>query len=547
MPIAGRAVDRYHPPPDLGEILMSSAPVAPASGPEKGGKKTSLWGSALIFSAMTMLSRIAGMVRDMVFLNLFGADKLMDAFLVAFKIPNFMRRLFAEGAFAQAFVPVLSEYKTTRQESDVKALVDRVAGSLAMVLGSISILAMAASPVIIFLFAPGFRGDEVKFTLASDMLRITFPYLLLISLTALAGGILNTYGRFGASAFTPVLMNLVLIATAVWLAPLMDVPIMALAWGVLIAGVVQLAFQVPFLHQIRMLPRFRLGFQDEGVKRVLTLMVPALFGVSVSQINLLLDTILASFLVEGSVSWMYTAERLTELPLGLIGIAVGTVILPSLSAKHAEARHEEFTATIDWALRVIVLVGVPASLAMGILAEPLIATIFHHGKFDVHDTLMSAAALQALSGGILAFMMIKVFAPGYFSRQDTRTPVRIGIIAMVANMVFNLMLVWHLKHVGLALASTLSAFLNAGLLYAGLHKRGIYRLGVHWIPLGLKYAGANLALVGVLVYLRPGASVWFEGDWHLRVAWLTGLCVAGVLAYFITLFALGFRLREIRH
>ncbi len=486
----------------------------------------------------------------MVFMNLFGADRLMDAFLVAFKIPNFLRRLFAEGAFAQAFVPVLSEVKSQRGDGAVKALVDRVAGTLSVVLGGVTVVAMVASPAIIFLFAPGFRDDPFKFELAADMLRITFPYLLLISLTAFAGGILNCYQRFGSSSFTPVLMNLTMIGCALWLSPLMVQPVMALAWGVLIAGFVQLGFQVPYLRQIGMLPKPRMGFRDPDVKRILGLMVPAMFGVSVSQINLLLDTILASFLVTGSVSWLYTAERLTELPLGLIGIAVATVILPSLSAKYAEKSHDEFSAMLDWALRVIVMVGLPASLAMGLLAEPLIAALFMHGKFTAEDVRMSAAALQALSGGILAFMMIKVFAPGYFSRQDVRTPVRIGVIAMVANMAFNLVLVlgFDMAHVGLSLASTLSAFLNAGLLYWGLHQRGVYRIERHWLKLGLRYLGANVVMVGVLLAISPEGGWWLapQGNW-LKVGAILGICAAGALSYFTALFALGFRLREIRH
>jgi len=499
---------------------------------------------------MTMLSRVAGLVRDMIFMNLFGADKLMDAFLVAFKIPNFLRRLFAEGAFAQAFVPVLTEVKTQKGDVAVKELVDKVAGTLTVVLGSITVLVMAASPLVIFLFAPGFHTDVAKFDLTADMLRITFPYLLLISLTAFAGSILNSYGRFGASSFTPVLMNLTMIAFALWVSPLLAQPVMALAWGALLAGVVQLAFQLPYLHQIHMVPRFRLGFSDPDVKRILTLMLPAMFGVSVSQINLLLDTIIATLLMPGSVSWLYTAERLTELPLGLIGIAVATVILPSLSAKYAEKSDVEFKAMLDWALRVIVLVGLPASIAMGILAEPLLAALFLHGKFTPRDVEMSAAALQALSGGILAFMMIKVFAPGYYSRQDVRTPVKIGIIAMVANMVFNLLLVfvWDFKHVGLSLASTLSAFLNAGLLYWGLHRRGVYRLDRQWIRLGLRYLAANAVMAAVLLGITP-ASLWWlapQGNW-LKVVVILGLCAAGALSYFAALFAFGFRLREIRH
>ncbi|HNL80650.1 MAG TPA: murein biosynthesis integral membrane protein MurJ, partial [Agitococcus sp.] len=344
----------------------------------QGAKKSGLWRSTLIVSAMTMLSRVLGLVRDMVLMNAFGADKMMDAFLVAFKIPNFLRRLFAEGAFAQAFVPVLSEYKSQKGDEAVKDLVSKVAGSLSLILFVVTIIAIVGAPLIMWVFAPGFSGDAEKFNLAADMLQITFPYLLLISLTAFAGGILNSYGAFALSSFTPVLLNLVMIASALFLAPQFDIPIMALAWGVLLAGVAQLAIQIPALYNIGMLPRFKVAFADEGVKKIFTLMLPAMFGVSVSQINLLLDTILASFLVSGSVAWLYTAERLTELPLGLIGIAVATVILPSLSAKHAEKSEAEFKAMLDWALRVIVLVGVPSSLAMLILAEPMIAALFHH-------------------------------------------------------------------------------------------------------------------------------------------------------------------------
>ena len=517
------------------------------SNPALQSTNSRLWRSTFIVSAMTLLSRIAGLVRDMVFMNLFGAGKLMDAFLVAFKIPNFLRRLFAEGAFSQAFVPVLSDVRAQRGDAAVRQLIDHVAGSLTLIIGSISAVAIVFSPAIIFVFAPGFREDALRFDLAADMLRITFPYLLLISLTAFAGGILNTYGRFGASSFTPVLMNLSMIGCAVWLAPLLTTPIMALAWGVLISGIVQLGFQWLPLRQINLVPRFKPDFKDPDVKRILTLMVPAMFGVSVSQINLLLDTILASFLVAGSVSWLYTAERLTELPLGLIGIAVATVILPTLSTKHAEKSDAEFRGTIDWALKVIVMVGVPASLAMGILAEPLMASLFHHGEFDSNDVVKSAMALQALSGGILAFMLIKVFAPAFYARQDTRTPVRIGIIAMIANMVFNLMLVWHLEHVGLSLASTLSAFLNAGLLYKGLHQKGIYRFERHWIALSLRFALANAVMVAVLLTITPDSSWWLEGHGWIRVGWVLLICAAGAASYGVALLAVGFRPRELRH
>ncbi|NNM50824.1 MAG: murein biosynthesis integral membrane protein MurJ [Pseudomonadales bacterium] len=495
---------------------------------------------------MTMLSRISGMVRDMIYLDLYGANAMMDAFLVAFRIPNFLRRLFAEGAFAQAFVPVLSEYKVQRGDKEVKLLVNKLASALTLVLGGLAILAMAGAPWVIDVFAPGYHAYPQRHELASSMLKLTFPYLPLISLTAFSGAILNSYGRFWVAGFTPVLLNLCMIATAWWLSPLLAVPIKALAWGVLIAGVIQLLFQIPFLAQIHMLPRWQLDWQDEGVRRVLRLMVPALFGVSVSQINLLLDTVLATFLPAGSVSWLYTAERLTELPLGLIGIAVGTVILPSLSNRHAEADHHAFAGTLDWAMTVVVMVGVPASLAMQVLAEPMLATLFMHGHFSAMAVEQSAAALRALSGGILAFMLIKVLAPGFYSRQDTRTPVRIGIIAMVANMAFNLMLVWHFKHVGLAMASTLAAFVNAGLLYRGLHQRGVYRLGGHWRRLLLQFGFANVGMVIFLEWLLPNTAFWLAHGWHYKLLILMALILAGALVYFLLLAVVGVRIGHLR-
>ncbi len=495
-----------------------------------------------------MLSRIVGMLRDMVYLDLFGAHAAMDAFLVAFRIPNFLRRLFAEGAFAQAFVPVLSEYQLKQGEAAVQDLINKVASALSLVLGGVALLAMLAAPWVIDVFAPGYRHDPLRHALATQMLRLTVPYLPLISLTAFAGAILNSYHRFWVAGFTPVLLNLCMIASALWLAPHLHLPITGLAYGVLIAGLVQLGFQVPFLWRIGKLPRWHLDWSDPGVRRVLTLMVPALFGVSVSQINLLLDTILATFLPAGSVSWLYTAERLTELPLGLIGIAIGTVILPTLSSKHASSHHEGFAQTLDWALTVVVMVGAPASLAMFLLAEPMLATLFLHGQFGVHALAMSAAALRALSGGILAFMLIKVLAPGYYARQDTRTPVRIGIIAMIANMLFNLILVWHWRHVGLAMASTLAAFVNAGLLYHGLHRRGIFRFAAHWRLQTLRFALANLGMGGVIHALDPGRGFWLQAG-HLshKLGFLLGLIVVGASSYFLALWVLGLRPRHLHH
>ena len=397
---------------------------------------------------MTMLSRVLGLVRDMVIARYFGAGAGADAFFVAFKIPNFLRRLFAEGAFAQAFVPVLSSYRQQESITEVRRLVNAVAGVLGLVLLGVTAVAMLGAPLLTAVFAPGFLDDDLKFGLASDMLRITFPYLLLVSLTAFAGSILNSYDRFAVPAFTPVLLNLAMISAAIFLSPLMETPVIALAWGVFIAGALQLFFQLPFLMQLGLMPRPKVDYRHEGVRRIMKLMVPALFGVSVSQINLLLDTVLASFLQTGSVSWLYYSDRLSELPLGVFGIAIATVILPSLSRKHAAESADQFAATLDWAVRAVLLIGLPAALALALLAEPLIATLFHYGEVTDRDVTMAAQSLRAYSAGLLAFMLIKVLAPGYFARQDTKTPVKIGIIAMVANMAFNLALIFPLGTCG---------------------------------------------------------------------------------------------------
>ena len=503
--------------------------------------------SSLIVGVMTMLSRVLGLVRDVVVAGYFGASGASDAFFVAFKIPNFLRRLFAEGAFAQAFVPVLSEYRSQRDLAAVQLLVNRVAGSLGSVLLLVTLIGSVGSPVLAMLFAPGFylSGSE-SFPLAADMLRITFPYLMLISLTAFAGSILNSYERFAVPAFTPVLLNICLIGSALFLSPLFDPPIMAMAWGVFMAGAVQLAFQLPFLARLRLLPRPQAGWKDEGVQRILKLMLPALFGVSVAQINLLLDTVLASFLQQGSVSWLYYSDRLVELPLGVFGIAIATVILPSLSRKHAESSSEKFSQMLDWALRMVMLIGVPAAVALIVLAEPLLTTLFHYGAMTGRDVEMAAMSLRAYGLGLLAFMLIKVLAPGYFSRQDTKTPVKIAVIAMVANMVFNLVLILPLAHAGLALATALSAFLNAGLLLRGLLRQGVFNFAPGWGRWIVQLVSANVVLGAMLVYFSPAASEWLASSMWQRVQWMALLVAAGVLAYAIVLFLLGLRPRHLR-
>ena len=503
--------------------------------------------SSATVGAATMLSRVLGLVRDVVLANVIGANGNADAFFVAFKIPNFLRRLFAEGAFAQAFVPVLAD---TREKGGLKAvreLVDRVAGVLGGTLLVLTLLTIFASPVVATIFAPGFLRDPAKLALTGDLIKITFPYLLLISLTGFAGAILNTYRRFAVPALTPVLLNLSLIAAALWLTPAFEEPAFALALGVLIAGFAQLLFQVPALAGIDLVPRPRWAPEHDGVKRILVLMVPALFGVSVSQINLLLDTVLASLLPTGSVSWLYYSDRLTELPLGVFAIAIATVILPTLSGQRARADDPAFSETLSWAIRSVLLIAIPATVALAFLAEPLLVTLFQYGVFGAQDRVMAAVSLQAYSLGLGAFMLVKVLAPGFYAREDMKSPVRIGIIAMGTNMVLNLLfvlpLLWwfNIGHAGLALATSVSAWLNAVLLYRGLRLHGV--LSITGIPVGwmIRIVLATLLMTLVLWWFTPNITLWENWNaWH-RGYRLVGLCFGGLCAYAIGLWIQGLR------
>ncbi len=499
-----------------------------------------------VVSAMTFLSRISGFVRDVVYALCFGAGAGTDAFFVAFKIPNFMRRLFAEGAFSQAFVPVFSEYRTRRSADELKALVDQVAGTLGLILFAVTALGVVGAPVLVAIFAPGFLADEGKYVLATDMLRITFPYLLFISLTAFAGGVLNSCGRFAVPALTPVLLNVCMILAAVVVAPQMERPVMALAWGVFFAGLTQLAFQLPYLRGLKLLPRPRWGWASAGVQKVLKLMVPALLGSSVAQVNLLFDTLLASFLVTGSVSWLYYSDRLVEFPLGVFGVALATVILPSLSRKHAAASTEAFARTLDWALRWVLLIGTPATVSLVILSGPLLATLFQYGEFGAEDVRMATRSLMAYAGGLLAFMLIKVLAPGFYARQDTRTPVRIAVLAMVANMVLNLALILPLAHAGLALATSLSAVLNAGLLYRELRRAGVYVPAPGWRRFLLQVATANVLMGGLLWLAAGDLEGWLAAALPERLGHLAGLVVGGLVAYAVTVLVVGMRPAHLR-
>src|SRR6185369_16520096 len=403
-------------------------------------------------SSMTLLSRILGFVRDTVVARAFGAGLATDAFFVAFKIPNLLRRLFAEGAFAQAFVPIFAEYKNRRGEADARILVDNVSGVLALALAVVTLIGVAAAPLIVYVSAPGFTATPEKFALTIDLLRITFPYILFISLVSLAGGILNTYSRFSVPALTPALLNLTFIAFALWGAPYFDPPVKALAWAVFCGGALQLALQVPFLLRLKMLPRFKLDLKDEGVTRVLRQMGPAVFGVSIGQVSLLINTLFASFLVSGSVSWLYYADRLMEFPTGLLGVALGTILLPSLAKHYSDQSAAEYSKLLDWGLRLTLMLALPAAVALAVLAVPLIATIFHYGQFSQHDVFMTRNALVAYSVGLLGLILVKVLAPGFYARQNIRTPVRIAIIALVATQAMNFAFIGFLQHAGLALA-----------------------------------------------------------------------------------------------
>ena len=511
-----------------------------------------LFRSTAVVSSMTMVSRVFGLVRDMVFTRYFGADAGTDAFLVAFKIPNFLRRLFAEGAFSQAFVPVLTEVKNNEDDGAVSELVRHTLGTLAGILFLVSVLAAVATPILVMIFAPGFIDQPEKFSLTTEMLRITFPYIFFMSLTALSAGILNTYGRFAVPAFTPVLLNISLIAATIWLAPLMDVPIMALAWGVFIAGAMQLAFQIPFILKLGLLRWPRWGWKNSGVRRILKLMIPGIFGSSVMQINLLLDTVIASFLVSGSVTWLYLSDRMVELPLGIFGIALATVILPNLSQKHAAGDPKAFSHMLDWALRLVLVIALPAAVALAVLAAPILSTLFLYGDFSALDVEMASISLLVYSGGLLGFILVKVLAPGYFARQDTKTPVKVGLIAMFANMVMNVIFVvpmlklgWPAPHAGLALATTLSAFLNAGLLFLGLKKIGVYSPEKGWIKL-IAQTLLAASIMGVIIFVFSGElSFWLTATAVERITQLAWIIPVGAATYFFVLWATGVRFSQL--
>ncbi|WP_394176969.1 murein biosynthesis integral membrane protein MurJ [Thalassotalea litorea] len=508
--------------------------------------------SGIIVSAMTLISRILGLVRDVVIARFMGTDAGADVFFFANKIPNFLRRLFAEGAFAQAFVPVLSEYQEQADsQQQTRELIAKVSGTLGVLLTIVTLVGVIASPVLVALFGFGWFLDWIqggpgaeKFELASLLLKITFPYLWFISLTALAGAILNTIGKFAAAAFTPVLLNVSIIIAAMIGADYFAEPAFALAWGVFFGGLIQFLFQIPFLLKANALVKPSWGWRHPGVQKIRKLIIPALFGVSVTQINLLLDTLIASFLVTGSISWLYYADRLLEFPLGLFGIGIATVILPSLSRLHSKQNPQEFSSTLSWALRVVSLLGWPALAGLMILAQPIIMVLFMRGEFSQHDVSQVSMALYAYLCGLLSFMFIKVLAPGYYARQDTKTPVKIGIKAMVANMAFNLALAPVFGYVGLALATAMSATLNAFLLYRGLKALGIYQMSKDTIVIIAKMIFATLVMSAVLWQVTPSFNDWLSAGLLTQVVWLSGLIFLSAFVYLLCLVVIGIRVRH---
>lgn len=495
-------------------------------------------------SSMTMFSRVLGFARDAIVARVFGAGMATDAFFVAFKLPNLLRRIFAEGAFSQAFVPILAEYKSKQGEEATRVFVAYVSGLLTLALAVVTIAGMLAAPWVILVTAPGFADTADKFALTSQLLQITFPYILLISLASLAGAILNTWNRFSVPAFAPTLLNISMIGFALFGAPYFHPPVLALAWAVTVGGILQLVYQLPHLKKIGMLVLPRISFRDAGAMRVMKQMGPAILGVSVSQISLIINTIFASFLVSGSVSWMYYADRLMEFPSGVLGVALGTILLPSLSRSFASGNHDEYCRLMDWGLRLCFLLALPSAVALGILAKPLTVSLFQYGKFTPFDAQMTQRALIAYSVGLMGLIVLKVLAPGFYSRQNIKTPVKIAIVTLVMTQLMNLAFIGPLKHAGLSLSIGLAACLNASLLYWQLRKQNIFTPQAGWGRFLTRLIIAVLVMAAALfgmLYVMPD---WAQGNMAHRLIRLMAVVVVGVVAYFATLALLGFRVKD---
>ncbi|HVE49318.1 MAG TPA: murein biosynthesis integral membrane protein MurJ [Casimicrobiaceae bacterium] len=492
-------------------------------------------------SGMTLLSRITGLARESLKAVVFGAGSDMDAFEAAFRLPNILRRMFAEGAFSQAFVPILAEFKRQRGGEETKALIGRVATLLAVVLIIVSVIGILAAPWIVYLLAAGFERTPGKVALTADLIRIVFPYILFVSLVSLAGGILNVHRRFAIPAFTPVLLNVAMIGAAIFLAPYVDPPVLALAWGVAIGGVLQLLLQLRPLAKLGMLPRPRFDWRDEGIRRVLTAMGPAVLGVSAAQISALINTQLAAWLGDGRIAWITYADRLMEFPSALLGVALGTVLLPALAQHHSDSDQAQYSDLLDWGLRLALLLALPAALALFLIAVPVIATLYQYGKFTVADVWEVRRALIGYSVGLVALIMVKILAPGFYARQNLKTPVKIAFVTVLVTQALAFVLMWPLGHGGLTLAISLGACVNAALLFAFLRKREIYQPRKGWLVFIGKVMFALAVLAAVLLAVAGPNAFWLAASPGARIGRLAMVVGAGAFAYFATLYVVGFR------
>ena len=488
----------------------------------------SLLRAAATVSSLTLLSRITGLARDIIIARLFGASALTDAFWVAFRIPNLMRRLFAEGAFSQAFIPILGEVKeTSESEQAVRVFIDRVALVLLLTLTVVTLLGIVGAPSVVLFMASGMAGEGrvQAYEAAVWMTRLMFPYIVCMSLVAFASGVLNTYKRFAIPALTPVLLNLSMIGAALLLQSYFYQPIYALAAGVMIGGVAQLSVQWWALWRVRLRPRLLTpvgaAFKDSTVRRVIRQMAPATLGVSVAQISLLINTNIATWLTPGSVTWLSFADRLMEFPTALIGVALGTVLLPTLSKANANKQSEHYSDLLDWGMRLVLLLGLPAALCMVMLADAMVATLFQYGAFDARDVAQTQTAVMAYSAGLIGLLMVKILAPGFYGRQDIRTPVKIAIGVLICTQLLNIVLVPLLDHAGLALAIGLGACINASALYIGLRKRGIYHPAKGWLAFIARQVIALIVMAGCLHWLGNQVN-WTDGSLSVlgRAAWL---------------------------
>ena len=497
-------------------------------------------------SGLTLLSRVTGLVRENLTATLFGASAMTDAFFIAFRLPNLLRRLFAEGAFSQAFVPMLAIARERQSPDEFRAFVDRIATVLFWALVAISVAGVAGAPLLVLLTGSGLTRDPPAFEAAVMMTRWMFPYILFISMVSLAAGILNTWRRFAVPAFSPVLLNLCFIGSALLLSDRFDPPVYAMAAGVVLGGIAQLAIQVPALMRIGMLPRIGLNLReslrDPTTRALLARMAPAVLAVSAAQISLMINTHIASRLAPGSVSWISYSDRLMEFPTALLGVALGTVLLPSLSQASGQLNEARYSALLDWGMRLVLVLAVPCTIGMALMAEPLTALLFHYGRFRPIDVQMTQQAIQAYAVGLPALIAIKVLAPGFFARQNIRTPVLIALLALVTTQLLNLVLVPWLAHAGLALATSLAALLNAGLLMAGLLRARTWRPGVGWLRLGAQVSAAAVLLTALLAVCVPRIDwIGLGTQPLLRAGYALGLIGAGAVLYLVVLLACGLR------